>query len=99
VAVRLRSKLGESLSTVQEYATPATTTEVQPGTAPDKDILGFKVGEASTWGLVEAEKGNTYTFVYTGSDQAGNQSSWTNWQSHPRGQRGGYYLESTGRAA
>ena len=42
-----------------------------------KDILGFKVREASTWGLVEAEKGNTYTFVYTDSDQAGNQSSCT----------------------
>jgi hypothetical protein len=76
--VRISVSLNDTLSGAAGFIlTSATSTEVHPGTAPDKDILGFRVGEAATWGILEAERGNVYTFVYTGSDQAGNQSSCT----------------------
>jgi hypothetical protein len=42
-----------------------------------QEIEGFTVGTSSTSGLLRADKGAVYTFVYTGTDLAGNQGSCT----------------------
>ena len=57
-----------------------TSNERQPDKDVARDIQGFAVGTPSTRGFLRAEKAHRdrmYTFVYTGTDLAGNQGSCT----------------------
>jgi hypothetical protein len=81
VPVNLSVTVDDALSGPAGFLLSSVTSNERP---PDKDvardIVGFSVGAPSTSGFLRAERSHTnrvYTFVYTGTDLAGNQGSCT----------------------